>query len=75
MTSTFVDSWRLPNQDDDSKCTNDEQNDGTELVCTDDIKSKAQTICEKLLSNVKFSDCLKVRNFNYNQFCPFDLVA
>lgn len=62
MTSTFVDSWRLPNQDDDTKCTKDEQNDGTELVCGDDIKPKAQTICEKLLGNAKFSDCLKVRD-------------
>lgn len=58
-TSTFVDAWRVQNA-----CDNEVSNDeGLELVCTDEIKSAAKEMCNKLLSNDKFSDCLAV-NWN-----------
>lgn len=58
MTSTFVDAWQVQSYDQE-KCTG-EQNDGLEMDCNDDIKTEAEQICEKILSNDKFSDCMKV---------------
>lgn len=34
-----------------------------ELICTDGTKSAAKEICEKLLNNEKFNNCLAVRRF------------
>lgn len=59
MTSTFVDSWQVTDDSITSMKCHKEQNN-VELTCTDDIKTEAKTVCEKLLSNAKFSDCLKV---------------
>lgn len=40
-------------------CSHDQQQDESmELVCNDDIESKAQTVCKRLLRNEKFADCL-----------------
>lgn len=44
-------------------CAHDQQQDESmELVCTDDIKSKAQIVCKKLLSNDKFAKCMEMFN-------------
>lgn len=65
-----MDSWKAPsfNRDGDN-CASDEQNDeGLELVCSDDVKSKATTLCHKLLTSGKFSECLKVENITISEF-------
>lgn len=55
--STFVDAWKLP----DSMCDNEVLNDaGIELVCTDIVKKKAIELCNSLIDNQKFNNCLAV---------------
>lgn len=40
-----------------------QQNDGLELQCPMEIEIKAIEICEKLLSNPKYENCLKVSHY------------
>lgn len=66
MTSTFVDSWKTPAVDvNPEKCIMDEKSSGImELECTEEIKTKALQVCEKLIKNSKFGNCLKVIEFS-----------
>ena len=67
-TATFVDAWQTPN----SACENEVANDQElELTCSDDIKAKAKEICNKLLANEKFNDCLTVRKSLTKNYLTF----
>lgn len=68
MASTFVDSWKAATLDaDPSKCIMEQQqNDGLELQCPLEIEAKAIEVCEKLLNNPKYENCLKVSSILQN---------
>lgn len=62
MSATFVDSWAAPSVDLDSKkCVMNDQKSTSnmELQCSDEILDAAQQVCRKLITNAKFSNCLK----------------
>lgn len=62
MSTTFVDSWTAPTLDaDPKKCVMNDQNShgSMELQCTEEVHTMAEAICQKLIGNQKFSNCLK----------------
>lgn len=59
MASTFVDSWKVPSED-SAQCNDGQQNDAMELECKPDTRTKAEAVCDKLVSSSKFTECLKI---------------
>lgn len=66
MASTFVDSWKAAAVDvDPERCImDDKRTSNMELECAPETQREAERICNQLINNEKFSNCLKVCIYN-----------
>lgn len=60
-TATFVDSWQIQTNEANDKCGGTPDNQ-LEMQCEENVREAAEGVCEQLLSNGKFADCMKVFN-------------